>query len=213
MEPRLYEIICPKCNKAGFRNNENGKPACKQCGYVLTTDDMDNIMNEASERLKKKVEILVWGDPTKEFERLGIKATCTWQGESNSGSDMRVYEMTYYAFEDLCKDAEDDSNENWQDCAWRSAEGSNMGSVGPRYNINHHYICAWDGGHREDIIEDNKKEKPGDRYCPERQYKNLLEYFCDEVGAGQPRNVCALAVDLARQNGIKMAELFRKYQG
>jgi hypothetical protein len=44
-------------------------------------------------------------------------------------------------------------------------------------------------------------------------YDNLTTYMCDELGASQPRNVCALAVDLARANGMTMAKLFETYEG
>jgi hypothetical protein len=158
-------------------------------------------------------EILVWGNPVKDFERLSISPKCTWSGKSNSDVEMHVYEVSDNEFETLCKDAEIDIEDTWIDCAWRNAEGSNMGVVSVRYNINKHYIKAWDGAGREDITEQNKNEKPEDRYYPERKYYNLLEYFCDEIGAGQPRNVCALAVDLAKQNGITIGELFNKFQG
>jgi len=47
----------------------------------------------------------------------------------------------------------------------------------------------------------------------DREYNNLLEYFCDEIGASMEKHICALAVDLAMINGITMGELFRKYQG
>lgn len=88
-----------------------------------------------------------------------------------------------------------------------------MGSIHVRYNINNHYIKAWDGSYRKDIIEDNKSCLPDDRYWLERKYSNLLKYFCDEIGASTVRNVCALAVDEVRQNRIAMSESFRKYQG
>ena len=62
--------------------------------------------------------------------------------------------------------------------------------------INGHEIICWE---RDDHYND--------------EYDTLLDYMCDEIGASQPRNVCALAVDLARANGISMAELFSIYQG
>ena len=46
-----------------------------------------------------------------------------------------------------------------------------------------------------------------------REYKNLSEYLTEELGASQPRNVCALAVDLAKANGMSMAKLFEVFEG
>lgn len=210
---KISRVICPNCNQGEFREDDR---KCVVCGTSLTDEIIQSTLNSAWEdhqkEQQKTTEILAWGNPTKDFERLNISPKCTWTGKSNSGIEMRVYELNGKDFNILCEDAKHDMDGSWIDCAWRSAEGSNMGSVGPRYNINNHYIKAWDGAGREDIIEDNKKEKSEDRYWPERKYKNLLEYFCEEIGVGQPRNVCALAVDLASQNNISMAELFRKYQ-
>jgi hypothetical protein len=77
-----------------------------------------------------------------------------------------------------------------------------------RYNINHHYITAWDGIQREDYLK-----KKNNKYFRERKYENLLEYFCNEIGVSQEKNVCALSIDLARKNNITMGKLFMKYQG
>lgn len=51
----------------------------------------------------------------------------------------------------------------------------------------------------------------GKKYCRTR-YESLLEYLCENIGASQPRNVCALAVDLAKYNNMTMGELFTKYE-
>ena len=42
---------------------------------------------------------------------------------------------------------------------------------------------------------------------------NLLSYLCDEVGASTFKNVCALTIDLAKYNNMKLSELFEIYQG
>ena len=48
---------------------------------------------------------------------------------------------------------------------------------------------------------------------PIKEFQNLTEYLCDCVGASTEKNVCACAVDLAKYNGMTMAELFAKYEG
>ena len=45
------------------------------------------------------------------------------------------------------------------------------------------------------------------------KYKSLSDYLCNCVGASQPRNVCACAMDLAKYNDMTMGELFDKYEG
>lgn len=42
---------------------------------------------------------------------------------------------------------------------------------------------------------------------------DILIYLCDEIGASTERNVCACTIDLAQQNNLTLAELFKKYLG
>lgn len=46
----------------------------------------------------------------------------------------------------------------------------------------------------------------------DRAYDSLTDYLCEVIGASTPKNVCALAVDIARLNEMTMAELFTKYE-
>jgi hypothetical protein len=170
-------------------------------------------------------EILVWGDPSKEFQRIGVnpERSYSFYGWSTD-DDMYVYHLTDEEFEKLNHDSDIYEMKNqyctkedaitykteieaypdnaWDECAWQYAIGSNMGGVYKRYKINNHYVIAWDGTRRE-----------YGRNNDYREYDHLLQYFCDEIGASTEKNVCALAIDLARQNGMTMAELFKKYQG
>lgn len=138
------------------------------------------------------------------FQELDISAIKTY--ESQKTYNEYAYLEKYQVWELSEKDFERISNMNdadWKDAWgwWRYAEGSNLGSVHRRFNINNHYIYAWDG---------YKRDKYNDI---ERSYKCLTLYLCNEIGASMERNVCALAVDLARMNNIKLSELFTKYQG
>lgn len=138
------------------------------------------------------------------FKELGINAKKTYEIKNKPWEfceDYQVWELSNEDFEKLCALSEQDWKDAWG--WWRSAEGSNMGGVSYSYNINKHYIHAWDGIYRK-----NHKD-----YYQDRKYDSLLQYFCNEIGASTERNVCAVAIDLARQNNITMGELFRKYQG
>ena len=155
-----------------------------------------------------RIEILA-GSMGSYFARTGIQAKKTWEGTRYGDGTYQVWELSQEEFERLSA-TEDKSyqDEEW----WRSAEGSNMGLVHRRFKINHHYIKAWDGASREEQEEENKQLSADDRISTPREYRRLTEYLCDEIGASQPRNVCALCTDLAKQNGMTMAELFRKYE-
>ena len=91
-----------------------------------------------------------------------------------------------------------------EDAWWRSAEGSVLGSPDTKVYINGHELFGWSGRYWEDIDEDDEFEI---------RSNNLSDYLCDVIGASQPRNACALSVDLARYNNMTMAELFAKCEG
>jgi hypothetical protein len=140
----------------------------------------------------------------KVFEELNINAKKTYEIKNKPWDyceTYQVWELSEEDFEKISEIEDNDWKEEWG--WWRFAKGSNAGSVGYRYNINNHYINVWDGVDRESTKD----------WCCDRKYSSLLKYFCNEMGASAERNVCALAVDLAMQNGMTMGELFNKYQG
>lgn len=145
------------------------------------------------------------------FKELGINAVKTYEGNTNLDDKTQIWEVDEEGFERLC-DLDDD---NWEDDWgwWRSAEGSNMYNELDEYTINNSKIIAWDGDNRLAFEEENEDGDEDDRWWFPREYSNLLGYLSEEIGASQPRNVCALAVDLANINNIKMSELFRRCQG
>jgi hypothetical protein len=154
------------------------------------------------------IEILVWDDISEDLARLKISPKRThhgpgWPGDEDGNSripSISVYELTPEEFKIMC----DDEDDNWSSFGcWRWAKGSNMsGSQTARYNINGHYMTGWDGVYRQ-----------GHKGFWPRKYSHLLEYTCHEIGASVEKNVVALAVDLAKMNGLTLAQLFKKYQG
>ena len=138
---------------------------------------------------KGMVEILTLGDITKPFAKLGIPVSQTYKQEDGEIDDYGVCEITESELERFSKTDE----KLWDDCGFVWAEGSTMEDE-PVYDskINNCFIKTWD-------------------------YKayssDLLEYLSYYLGASQPRNVCALCVDLARINNMTLGELFNTYQG
>jgi hypothetical protein len=151
------------------------------------------------------------GNLNNAIEEINLTATKTYEGNTHLDEKTQVWKMSDEEFEKLCSISEDEWKDDWG--WWRSAKGANLGIVTNRYSINGHYITAWDGSFRKEMMEENKNISPADRYYSKRKYDNLLRYFCDEIGASTEKNVCALATDLAMQNGISMSELLKKYQG
>lgn len=135
-----------------------------------------------------KIEILCGGNIENAFKELEVDFNTTYSGE--------LYKVCEIDKKDLkvMENYEGEWPDSWG--FWRSATGSNMGTPYSFMTINGNEIICWESD---------------DHYNDE--YDTLLGYMSEEIGASQPRNVCALAVDLARANGISMAELFNTYQG
>ena len=108
---------------------------------------------------------------------------------------------------------------------WRYAKGCNLGTPFDVFTINGKELIAWGGSRRDDLRDlwekESDEEKAAYNYSfgayekdtMPYKYETLTEYMCDEIGASMESNVCALAVDLARANGLSMAKLFELYEG
>lgn len=155
------------------------------------------------------------------FDNTSLNGKCTYRGNT-----YEVWEVSDEDFKIMCDMSEEEFEKVCPDGMWRSSEGSSMSSSYNKWIINNNEILAWDGGDRENYFEeyckdcedycDDMCEANNDdilNCCGERKYDTLLNYMCDEIGASQPKNVCALAVDLAKANNMKMSDLFKIYEG
>lgn len=111
-----------------------------------------------------------------------------------------VWEVSDKLFKKMCNMAEDKftalaGEEAW----WRSSDGSNLGCPDTYFTVNDAELLAWDS-----TIYSSKKG---------HDYSNLSEYLCECMGASLPKNVCALATDLALYNNMTMGELFETFEG
>jgi hypothetical protein len=108
---------------------------------------------------------------------------------------------------------------------WRYARGCNLGTPFDFFTVNGKELIAW-GGRKRDDLRDDWDEEPDEEKAAYHysfkeyeetnypyKYETLTEYMCEEIGASMESNVCALAVDLARANGLTMAKLFELYEG
>ena len=121
------------------------------------------------------------------------------------GNEYEVWEVSDEVFDVMCDMSEEKFVElAGEDAWWRSAEGSVLGTPDTKVYINGNEMLGWVRGIWDDEDEDEEFEI---------YESNLSDYLCNVLGASQPRNVCALAVDLAKYNGINMGELFTKYEG
>ena len=122
---------------------------------------------------------------------------CTYKGRR-----YEVYTVSDELFNVMCDMTEEEFVElAGEDAWWRYAEGSVLGVPDKKIYVNGQEMLGW-GKPWENEDEE-----------PEIYASNLSNYLCDSIGASQPRNVCALAVDLAKYNNMTMGELFEKYEG
>lgn len=159
------------------------------------------------------------------FNRMRIKATKTYSGNIGYWPNFEVWEMSEEDYERICCMSEEQyekvaAADSW----WRGAEGSNMGTPTNYFRVNKIDLIAWCGGRRDDLYRDYFMESEEeqalymgpDEYVSVNmpyEYRDLLEYFCEELGASTERNVCALAVDLAKYNNLTLSGLFKIYGG
>ncbi|WP_416188246.1 hypothetical protein [Clostridium perfringens] len=154
------------------------------------------------------VEILIMGDVAKDFKRLGVKLNQTY-----NGYEYGVCEVTEEEFKILCD--EPDIKGTWINCGWRYCKGSNQQKPSQKVLINNKEIIAW----YDDTLDfDSEEERLAyieehGGVMPLERFDDLLTYFVIEMGVSQPKNICALSVDLAKYNNIKLSELFNIYQG
>ena len=166
-----------------------------------------------------KVEILAGGGIKTAFKELGIEATKTYHDKKEPY--YQIWELEKADMHKMEEVTEWPDHWGW----WRYAKGSNMGTAYSIFTINDHKLIAWDGAVREDLRDewnDEPDEEKAAYHYSYREYEEirmphkydtLLNYFCDEIGASMESNICALAVDLARWNGMTMAGLFETFQG
>lgn len=88
---------------------------------------------------------------------------------------------------------------------WRSCEGTNLeDSSYPvvKFKINDKDILCW-----ENIDKDDEYDEDDRDYV----YSNVLQYCSEEWSIGQPTNICAICVGLAKLNHMSLGQLFRGY--
>lgn len=151
----------------------------------------------------KMVELLTSGDISKDFNRLGIQIKEVYKGKRFS-----IHELTKEEFKVLCE--EPDIENTWVDCGWRQGGESNLGKVNSKLIVNNKELKCWQE-HDWDKEDFEMEELFEEKYVP--TYSSLLEYLEIEIGCSTFNNICSCVTDLAKQNKMKISELFKLYQG
>ena len=158
------------------------------------------------------------------FKSLGVnykKTYCRNASFRNQDDYCEVYEIAQSDMNSLGKEFYNGETGAW----YHWCKGSNMGTAYEFFEINGRELIGWAGSHREylrDCWDDFDSEtkakyhysfKEYENSAKPRKYDTLLDYIHDELCIFINRQVCALAVDLARANGMTMAKLFETYEG
>ena len=134
-------------------------------------------------------EIFGGGGLHRAFKALGIDAKRTYKSAHEPYYE--VWDLNKKDIKMLEETMEWQENWGW----WRSAKGSNMGTPVEFLTVNGQFMIGWETLDGNDI------------------YDSLMDYFHKGLHVGMESNICALAIDLARVNGMSMAKLFNVFEG
>lgn len=139
---------------------------------------------DVAARTYKGKEYEVWSISDKEFEEL-----CN---------------MTEEEYEHICRDLGlVDKDFDMINAWWRYSEGSNLKNWDS-------YIFNINGQFMHGLLNEHRIQNDG---WFQDTYSSLTEYLCEHVGCSLSRNICAVAMDLAKMNGMTMGKLFEVYEG
>ena len=113
-----------------------------------------------------------------------------------AGNRYEVWEVSEDLFNKMCDMSEEEFVElAGEEAWWRQSDGSVLGVPDTKFIISGEEMVGWNTrGEYENF-----------------QYAKLTDNLCYGIGASQPKNVSACAMDLAKYNDMTMAELFEKY--
>ena len=132
-----------------------------------------------------------------------VDKECKHADITYAGNKYEVWEVSDKLFKDMCDMSEEKFVElAGEDAWWRYSDGSNLSTSDATVYINGYEILGWS---RPYASEDEEDEYEIDA-------DSLTDYLCNVMGASQPKNVCALAMDLAKHNDMTMGELFNELE-
>lgn len=129
------------------------------------------------------------------FDNSKLNGRCGYKGKI-----YEVWEVSDKDFKTMCEMSETEFEQLCPNGMWRSSEGSSLNLPITTFFVNGKEMK----GYQRDCDE---------HYGISRNYENLLDYLCTYIGVSSPKNICAIAVDLAKHNRMSLGVLFTIYQG
>ena len=136
-----------------------------------------------------KIEILTTTGIKGAFKELGIAATRYYKGENEPRFEVWEIEKS-----DLVKLEE---AEEWpKGWGWFGySKGSRLGTACNFLTVNGKFLIGWFTASGEE------------------SYDKLTDYLYDGLGAKDNDDVCSMAVELAKVNGLTLTDLFKIFEG
>ena len=118
---KMYDMRCPSCKEfAGFKNNNEGRPKCEGCGYVMTNEDTKEVLDAVWKEHEKdqQDEKCISCEETRTGTVINCQLYCKHQEEGKC----KAKEVQFNSY---CSEYEYDPNKGH--CAF--CENSNMDMV------------------------------------------------------------------------------------
>lgn len=122
-------------------------------------------------------------------------ATCEYKND-----EYEIWKVSESVFNKLDNYKEEKWCETFPDSWWRYSTGSVLETPDTLIKINGFQLYGWKDNHFNPEYDDELRT----------EWESLTSYLCNNIGASQPKNVCALCVDLAKFNGLTLGELWNK---
>lgn len=143
------------------------------------------------------------------IQALKIKAELKWKNDS-----FEVWELSDSEFERFCN-VPDEEWDNEQFGWWRYSNGCILeGSTLYEYTVNGNKMLGYIDQHEIENL--NEGESPDDMvdetYFTETAYQSFTSWLSSVLDISTEKNITAVAISLAKENGLTLAEFMRKYQ-
>lgn len=141
------------------------------------------------------------------FQELGIKATKTHETpKKDYFSSYQVWELSDSQFEEL----EQVSDSQWQDNYgwWRTGGCIYEGDASVEYLVNDQTMM----GYTPNAVFADEEDEDGESFF-ETVFKDYSQWMSQSMNLTKDTNMVIFATSLAKDNGMKLSEFMKKYQG
>ncbi len=160
-------------------------------------------IKKMDEKMKRMIQVLAGGGFRHAVAELELEANQLYGGEK-----YEVWEVSELAFKTMAELPEEEWKLEWG--WWRYADGCNIEHYPTHvFIVNEKNMLGW---YDEELLDEYIDVDFSEEEYFSIKYKSLSDYLCRVIGVSTERNVCAVAVGLAKLNEITLAEIFEQYE-